>query len=184
MALTRARVICGDPGLGTDTDAMLHRVLRAGRDAGKLATDVLDMRARMLQQHRGDQIWDLKHFRGGQVDLDFIAQFLQLRHAHDHPGILARPGGEVFARARDLGLLSSAAADPLIEIGRFWRQLQQMIRLLVGAKVDEATLSEPTRRHLAASAGVDSFDALKAMIRERAAVIHRLFQELIGPEGR
>jgi glutamate-ammonia-ligase adenylyltransferase len=136
----------------------------------------------MLQQFRGDQMWDLKHFRGGQVDLDFIAQTLQLRHAHAHPAILAREAGAVFAKARDLGLMGGEDAETLIAIARFWRQLQQMIRLLVGGKVDEATLSEATRRHLASSAGVDSFDALKAIILQRAGVAHALFKKLIGPD--
>ncbi len=64
MALTRARVICGDPGLVADCAAMLQRILTAPRDPGKLAADILDMRLRMAQQHRGDNLWDLKNLRG------------------------------------------------------------------------------------------------------------------------
>jgi glutamate-ammonia-ligase adenylyltransferase len=182
MALTRARVICGDPGLVADCDSMLHRILTAPRDPAKLAADILDMRLRMAQQHRGDNLWDLKNLRGGQVDLDFIAQYLQLRHAHDHPAILARDSSQVLERARDLKLLDDKAADQLIAIGRLWRQLQQMIRLLVGAKVEEAKLREPTRRHLAQSGGADDFKALKKLIRKRAAAVHAAYNEIIGPE--
>ena len=180
MALTRARVICGDAGLAADTEAMVRRLLTAPRDAAKLTADVLDMRARMLQQHRGDQMWDLKHARGGQVDIDFIAQYLQLRHGHDHPAVLARDATAVFANARHLRLIEPRAAEDLIESARFWRQLQQTIRLLVGSKIDEAALGETTRRHLANSAGADSFPALKAMVETRAATVYALFQELIG----
>ena len=182
MALTRARVICGDSGLSDDCAAMLRRILTARRDPAKLAADIVEMRLRMAQQHRSDNLWDLKHFRGGQVDLDFIAQFLQLRHAHDHPEILAQQGNLVLERARDLGLLTEEKDGQLIAIGRLWRQLQQMIRLLVGAKVDEAALTEPTRRHLAISAGADSFEALKALIRQKAAHVHAAFHTIIGPE--
>jgi glutamate-ammonia-ligase adenylyltransferase len=182
MALTRGRVICGDPGLMADCDALLKRILTAPRDPAKLAADILDMRLRMAQQHRGSNLWNLKHMRGGQVDLDFIAQYLQLRHAHEHPEILARDSGHVLERTRDLKLLDEEAADALIAIGRLWRQLQQMIRLLVGDKVDEARLREPTRRHLAKSAGAEDFDALKALIRDRAAAVHDAYRSIIGPE--
>ena len=48
------------------------------------------MRERMAQQHRGDSIWDFKHRRGGLVDIDFIAQYLMLRHAAEHPDVLRR----------------------------------------------------------------------------------------------
>jgi glutamate-ammonia-ligase adenylyltransferase len=182
MALTRARAICGDPALIADCDAVFQRILSAQRDAGKLTADILDMRRRMAQQHRADNLWDLKHYRGGQVDLDFIAQYLQLRHAHDHPAILARDSGQALERARDLKLLDDKTADQLIAIGRLWRQLQQMIRLLVGAKVEEAKLREPTRRHLAQSGGADDFKALKKLIRKRAAAVHKAYQTIIGLE--
>jgi glutamate-ammonia-ligase adenylyltransferase len=182
MALTRARVICGDPGLVADCNAMLQRILTRPRDPAKLTADILDMRLRMAQQHRGDNLWDLKHLRGGQVDLDFIAQYLALRHAHDHPAILARDSGQILERARDMQLLDDQTADQLIAIGRLWRQLQQMIRLLVGAKVEEAKLREPTRRHLAQSAGADDFKALKKLIKKRAAAVHKAYHAIIGPE--
>ncbi len=79
MALTRARAIAGDAGLAADTMAMLCRVLRQKRDPEKLRIDILDMRRRMAQQHRTDDVWDLKHCRGGQVDIDFISQYLVLK---------------------------------------------------------------------------------------------------------
>jgi glutamate-ammonia-ligase adenylyltransferase len=183
MALTRGRMICGDPGLCADAEAMRRRVLTAPRDPQKLRADVLEMRGRMLQQHRGDRFWDLKYRRGGQVDLDFIAQFLLLRYAHAHPEILARESGDIFARLRDAGLLQADVAASLIEAGRSWRQLQQMIRLLVGSKVEEESLSAPVRRQLSASLGLDSFEALKAMIEANAAGVHRQFQMLIGADS-
>jgi glutamate-ammonia-ligase adenylyltransferase len=161
---------------------MFKRILAAPRDAAKVTADILDMRLRMAQQYRGDNLWDLKYLRGGQVDLDFIAQYLQLRHAHDHPEILARDSGQVLERARDLKLLDDQIADRLIAIGRLWRQLQQMIRLLVGAKVEEAKLREPTRRHLAQSGGADDFKALKKLIKKRAQAVHAAYQTIIGPE--
>ncbi|WP_395021207.1 bifunctional [glutamine synthetase] adenylyltransferase/[glutamine synthetase]-adenylyl-L-tyrosine phosphorylase [Dongia sp.] len=182
MALTRARVICGDPGLTADCETVFRRILTRPRDPQKLAADILDMRLRMAQQYRGDNIWDLKFLRGGQVDLDFIAQYLQLRHAHEHPEILARDGGQVLERARDLKLLDDKTADQLMAIGKLWRQLQQTIRLVVGAKVEEAKLREPTRRQLAQSGGADDFKALKKLIKKRAAAVHAAYHAIIGPE--
>ena len=182
MALTRARVVCGDPGFMADCETVFKRILTRPRDPEKLAADILDMRLRMAQQHRTDNIWDLKHVRGGQVDLDFIAQYLQLRHAPDHPQILARDGSHVLERARELQMLDDQTADELIAIGRFWRQMQQMIRLLVGDKVEQAKLREPTRRHLAKSAGAEDFQALKRMMKQRAAAVHAAYHQIIGPE--
>ena len=47
------------------------------------------MRARIDKEKGTEDIWDLKQVRGGLVDLEFIAQYLQLVHAAQHPGILS-----------------------------------------------------------------------------------------------
>ena len=39
------------------------------------------MRARIAAEKGTDNIWDLKQVRGGLVDLEFIAQYLQLAGA-------------------------------------------------------------------------------------------------------
>ncbi len=180
MALTRARVICGDPGLVADCAAMLRRILTAPRDATKLAADILDMRLRMAQQHRGDNLWDSRTIaaaRSTSILSRNISSFAT-------PTIIRRSWRATAARCwnapRDLQLLDDKTADQLISIGRLWRQLQQMIRLLVGAKVEEAKLREPTRRHLALSGGADDFNALKKLIKKRAARVHTAYNEIIG----
>ena len=51
---------------------------------GRLA-DASDMREKVAAQYPGSNRWDLKYARGGMVDIEFLAQTLQLVHAHHHP---------------------------------------------------------------------------------------------------
>jgi glutamate-ammonia-ligase adenylyltransferase len=46
------------------------------------------VRARIAKEKGTEDIWDLKQVRGGLVDLEFIAQYLQLKNAAAHPGVL------------------------------------------------------------------------------------------------
>jgi glutamate-ammonia-ligase adenylyltransferase len=160
MALTRARPIAGDAGLQRDVVASLARILTLKRDPEKLRHDVIDMRERMAQQHKGESLWDFKHQRGGLVDIDFIAQYLMLRHAADHPQVLHRNPADALAALMAAKLLDTQTADRLIAALNLWRQLQQMIRLLVGEAVDEARLHPPTARHLAKCGGCPDFSVL------------------------
>ncbi len=64
------------------------------------------MRERIAAQKGSSDLWDLKQVRGGLVDLEFIAQFLQLRHAHARPDVLD---------PSTLGALTKLAAAGLIE---------------------------------------------------------------------
>lgn len=178
MALTRARFIAGHPTFGAEIQASLTRVICQRRDPYKLRTDILDMRRRMAQQYRTDDIWDLKHCRGGQIDIDFISQYLILRHAVDYPEIIAGDPVLALGRMRERGLLDMVAGDKLIGTAQLWHRLQQVIRLVLEERLDDSRLSEPTKRQLAQSASEPDFSALKALVMEREAEVFDLFQTI------
>jgi glutamate-ammonia-ligase adenylyltransferase len=180
MALTRARPIAGDPSFIGHVELSLRRILTRERDAAKLRTDVLDMRERMAQQHRGETIWDFKHRRGGLVDIDFIAQYLMLHYAAQHPDVLRRNPSAALKRMAETSLIDRAMAERLIDGVNLWRQLQQMTRLLVGEKVDEAKLRAPTERHLAKVADCPDFSTLKGLIQDRLEAAYQDFRRVFG----
>ncbi len=105
MALTRARVIAGPAVLRAQVDAAMRASLVWPRDRAKIAADVLAMRERIAKEKGTDDIWDLKQVRGGLVDVEFIAQYLQLVHAGTHPEVLDQNTIEAYRKLRDAGLL-------------------------------------------------------------------------------
>jgi glutamate-ammonia-ligase adenylyltransferase len=170
MALTRARVIAGEASLVGDFEQCLMRILTAPRDAEKLRSDALEMRALIRKQHPGDEFWDLKHRLGGEVDIDFIAQYLMLRHAHAWPAIVRR---EPFAMLRALaeqGLMDGAISLRLRQTGRLLRNLQQLMRLLVAGERDPANWREPTKRRLAVAGDCPDFSTLTDLVREATEI--------------
>ncbi|WP_303981816.1 bifunctional [glutamine synthetase] adenylyltransferase/[glutamine synthetase]-adenylyl-L-tyrosine phosphorylase [Dongia mobilis] len=182
MALTRARVIAGDRGLADDTMAMLNRVLRQKRDPEKLRVDILDMRRRMAQQYRTDDAWDLKHCRGGQVDIDFISQYLVLKHAAEYPDVIAGDPVIALGRAHLLGLIDPVTGDRLISVARQWHRLQQVIRLIVGGKLEEEKLGAPAKKHLAQIVSEPDFPTLKALVIEQEAIVFECFERIFDVE--
>ncbi len=182
MALTRARVIAGDESLGKDTIAMLQRILCQKRDPHKLRIDILDMRRRMAGQYRTDDMWDLKHARGGQVDIDFIAQYLILKNAAEFPDIVAGDPVIALGQAHLLGLIDPAVGDKLIQAAQLWHRLQQVIRLIVAEKLVEERLGAPAKKHLAQIAGEPDFSALKALVMEQQAIVFSCFESIFETE--
>ena len=86
MALTRARVISASPAFRKKIEDVIASVLTRPRDPAGTAGDVADMRRAIALEKGEDDIWDLKLAAGGLVDIDFIAQYLQLVHAVDEAG--------------------------------------------------------------------------------------------------
>ncbi len=81
MALTRARVIHGPPGLAERLSDIVKTTLCRPRDPEALVRDVADMRDRIARHMPAKSPWDFKHLPGGLFDIDFVAQYLALRHA-------------------------------------------------------------------------------------------------------
>jgi len=131
QALTRARGCAGDQALCERVERVRARVLSQPRDPLALAAEVVAMRRRMLEGHpnRGER-FDIKHDRGGMVDIEFIVQYLVLAYAHRHAPLLANRGNiGLLAIAADLGLVDPAAAAAVGAAYRRFRQLQHALRL-------------------------------------------------------
>ncbi|HEX3673142.1 MAG TPA: bifunctional [glutamine synthetase] adenylyltransferase/[glutamine synthetase]-adenylyl-L-tyrosine phosphorylase, partial [Rhizomicrobium sp.] len=79
MALTRARVVAAPDVLRAGIEGVIRGTLTGSSDAAKLAADAADMREKIAAQFPGKSLWDLKYAPGGLVDIEFIAQMLQLR---------------------------------------------------------------------------------------------------------
>ena len=84
MALTRARVVSASPAFGARVEKVIRDVLQRPRDAELIAGDVVEMRGAIAKEKGDGERWDLKYAAGGLVDIEFIAQYLQLVHAHEH----------------------------------------------------------------------------------------------------
>ncbi len=87
QALVRARPVYGDPLLNRRFETIRREILSVPRDGEKLQTDVREMREKM-RAHLGNKHrdrFDIKTDAGGITDIEFIAQYLVLRYAHEKP---------------------------------------------------------------------------------------------------
>ncbi len=179
MALTRARVVAGEPDLVERIDALVRELLTAPREADKLLADVAAMRQRIAREFPAKNLWDMKYLRGGLVDLDFMAQYLQLRHAAAHPEVLYRSTEGCFAKLAQAGLLGTSLAQRLIETTRLIRHVQMLLRLTASEASEEAAFPAGLKTALARAGGVESFDALKDALASMALTSHEAFVEMI-----
>lgn len=133
QALTRARFCAGDAAIGARFEAIREQVLRkdrAGQEA-QLKDEVVRMRQRMRDANvnRGE-LFDLKHDRGGMIDLEFIVQYLVLRHAAVYPQLTVNVGNiALLRRCGELGLIDTDLAAAAADAYRLMRRLQHGARL-------------------------------------------------------
>jgi glutamate-ammonia-ligase adenylyltransferase len=131
QALTRARFCAGDEEIGQRFEQLRERVLRLPRDPDKLRQEILAMRKKMHDAHPNrSPMFDLKHDEGGMIDIEFMVQFLVLRHAAHHPGLTADIGNIALLKlCGQLGLIDTGLAQQVADAYRKFRRLQHQIRL-------------------------------------------------------
>ena len=179
MALTRARVIQGDPGLAARIEEVIRGILCRPRDPDRLVVDVAEMRARIARSRPPQGPWDVKDQRGGLVDGEFIAQYLQLKHAAERPELLAVSAEAALRRIGEAGLLAAGRAERLVAAMRRYRAVQGFLRLTAGRDFDESTAPEGLRAALARAAETDSFEQLKADLSDDFATVCEAFTDLV-----
>jgi glutamate-ammonia-ligase adenylyltransferase len=184
MALTRARVIAGPDAFAARLADAVRDVLTRPRDPDRLLRDVAEMRGRIEREFGTDDVWNTKYVRGGQIDASFIAQYLQLRHAHEHPGILSTDTATAIGNLAAAGLLDGAVAADLIDALRMWRRIQGFLRLTTEGRFDAGEAPEGLRRALTravlgSDAGDIGFFQLEAHVRAVARRVHGHFTSLV-----
>jgi len=186
MALTRARFVAGPPGLKRKVEAAIRAAQTREADPARVLADAAAMRARMLRDLPAEGPWDVKLMPGGLVEAEFVAQALQVAHAHRVPAVLSPTTRLALAALAKAGILPPEEADALVAADRLWRAIVAHLRLTVGRGRGEA-LPEPVAAALLAAVApvlpgpaVDQA-GLRARMRDVAGQVRAVFLRRIGP---
>jgi glutamate-ammonia-ligase adenylyltransferase len=140
QALLRARFVAGDHALFDEVrDTVLAPAVYAHPpDRTALAAEIRRMRERIeaelgREAARGK---NPKTGRGGLVDVEFAAQFLQLAHGHEHPSIRTPATPLALRRLREAGLLREAEYQALARGYDFLRRLELRLRIVHDYTID------------------------------------------------
>jgi len=183
LALTRARVVCGDASLKADLEAAVRDALCAPRDPAATRADVLAMRKLMLKEHGQTGPWDIKRARGGLVEVEFIAQTLQLLHAPGIPEVLDSNTLSAYGKLAAAGCLGAVEGEVLRRACGLYQRLTQVLRLCVSGAYDPRKSPAGLNRIVASAAACPDIASAEALLTDTQSEVARLFDRLVGPAG-
>ncbi len=175
MALTRARIVAGPPAMRARVDRAIAAALRTG-DPMRVRADASAMRARMLRDLPASGPWDVKLRAGGLVEVEFVAQALQLLS-----GVRDPVTRHALALLAEHGALADTDARLLIEADHLWRTVQSMLRITVGPVI--AALPPAAAEALLRATGAVDLAALEARMEETARAVRGAFVRYLGDLG-
>lgn len=181
MALSRARVIASSSGDFLDEVNKLIRHALLQKDfSGDLARDVLDMHGRLGRDKPSKGDWDIKGVLGGLRDIEFIAQYLMLKHKpYSQAGIQPASLIEMLELAKKQGWIGQTHGGDLLKIAAAYHGLLQVLAISVESIYDAQYLPISVRALLAQSADVKDFQALEKIYQEWRDCVQEIFSETI-----
>jgi len=183
MALTRARPIAGDDDLMRRAAAEIDAAVLKPRDRDKTLADIVDMRRRIEDAKGEGSAWDLKQAQGGLIDVQFIAQTLQLLHVGEHPELRQSGTRETLQAAAEAGLLDQGDAELLLHAFNLYQALMQVLRLCVDGTVKPESLTTALRDRLARASELPDFATLEAHLADLQGRVRAAFVRLLGDPG-
>jgi glutamate-ammonia-ligase adenylyltransferase len=134
----------------------------------------------MAESFPGRNVWDLKYAPGGLVDIEFIAQTLQLVHAPERPDLLCTNTIEALKRLLQAGLLAPADAQGLIASAHLQHALTQVLRIALDETlvIEEATPGLKALLSRAAETG--SFAETERRLEEMQVQTRAIFERLMN----
>ena len=138
------------------------------------------MRERIWTEKGTENIWDMKQARGGLIDLEFISQYLQLRHCAAHPDVLETNTLAALARLADEGLIDVEDYQALTGAAHLLNTLAQFLRICFEGGSEISTAPDGLKSLLATACGEPDLTRVELKLGESQAVVRALFDKLVS----
>lgn len=130
QALIKLRFITGDEALGREVERLRDAFVWSGEPWDR--EDALRLRDRQVRELVPPGRVNVKLSRGGMVEVEYAAQYLQIRHGREHAELRTPQTLTALSTLRDLGFVSAVEHDELRDAYLFWRRLADALRMVRG----------------------------------------------------
>lgn len=184
QALIKARAVAGDELLGRTVELEAQRFVyeHGASDGRAVAEEIIQMRERMEKELAREYLgsYDIKTGRGGLVDVEFAAQYLQLVHGPRHPELRVRGTVEALDRAAALGILDEETHTTLTGGYRFLRRIEHRMRIVHDRPIHELPTQPEELEKLARRTGHPSGSALERAYVSWTRDVRASYARLLG----
>jgi len=181
LALTRARMLAGNPALGGAVEAFRRGLLAAKGRGPAVRSDVAEMRARLQGAKPAQGAWDAKNGPGRIMDIELAAQTLALLAGSPARGV------ERQIAAGAGGRMPDSDAQALLSAYRLQWRLHAAARLLSDEALDLDRLGEGARAFILRETGAASAPDLQSRLADAqqaaTAAVARLMGTADGETG-
>jgi len=190
QALTKARVVLGWDPLREGIDEVIrHSVYGFSADEaarGEIHRLRMRMENEIAREKEGN--YNIKTGRGGMVDVEFIVQYLLLKHGHTMPDIRSNNTLIALKAIRAAGLVDDADGEALLLGYKFLRRLENRLRIVHDYSMNDLGGSQEYLDVLARRLGYDPKlrhpgDALMKEYEQVTEGVRSVYERILGEKS-
>jgi len=132
QSLTKARIVTGPEQLAEPIRDLITEIVFNKPLDDDARQEILRLRERMEKEiaREDRQHFNIKTGRGGMVDVEFLAQYLQLRYGRQHPELQSPNTLEILHALHRFHYLSETDYSALTKGYKFLRRMENRLRLV------------------------------------------------------
>lgn len=187
QALTRARIVVGDPEFDPIVTAAIHDAAYHPAWSSAMVEEITTMRKRLEASRDAG---DLKRGIGGIVDVEFLVQLLLLKYGREYPSICQPNIWDALAALRETKLLDNITADAITHHYDFLRTLESRQRIVQNQSLDSLPVSQDDLIKLVRRLGYKQGEATEAVaqfkqeLARRTREMRAIFMKVVAIEQR
>jgi glutamate-ammonia-ligase adenylyltransferase len=180
QALTKLRPVAGDRALGAEVEALARATVYGAppADPRAIAGDIVRMRERIERELGGRS--DLKTGAGGIMDVEFVAQYLQLVHGHAHPALQTTATSTALRAAAAAGIAPARDLELLDQGYRFLRGIEHRLRVVHDQPIHRLPEARAELDKLARRSGFPDGGVLLTHVERWQHDIRAAYRRLLG----
>lgn len=184
QSLIKARAVAGDIGLGEEVLNGLRETIYSRAFQEDDIREMLRIRRRMEDEiaKEDSSRYNIKTGKGGLVDIEFLAQAMQMRYGLDKNGLRTQDTLKALKRLNIAALLSDGDYKTLKEAYLFYRLLEMKLRVVHDRAEGVINAGSPELNALARRAGdseADSGDRLLKRYRDIRETVRGIYLKTI-----
>jgi glutamate-ammonia-ligase adenylyltransferase len=191
QAYIKARPVAGDPEVGAAFLDRARRFVYEGPEEPDLAERILAMRQRIETERVGvgSKTTHVKLGSGGIMDVEFLVQYLQLRHGRLHPALRTPSTLTALRALGQADLLAATDAAVLEESYRFLRRVETRLRIVADLSVNTLPSAPAKLERLAKRMGylpqadASAHDRFLADYAAHTGRVRGIVQRVFGDSG-
>jgi len=181
QSLTRARVVAGSEDLGAKVAKLFaHHAFERGLSDDEFG-EIRKMRQR-IEKERGDPAHPELEFKtgpGGLIDVEFLAQAMQMRHAAKEAGLRTPNTREAIEALGQAKVLGDSQQQSLLAGYEFLRRVESALRRVDNKPVSALPADANEQAALAKRMGIANREAFWNEYQERRNITRQIYTEVM-----